>query len=211
MSEATQLFVVVPVRGIADGKSRLATVLDAPARARFNEWLVTRTLTTLRAWRGSLDACSVVSACGQARELARSEGAEALREPVTAGLNAAAAFGSRHASERGYASVLILPCDLPLLDVNALDRFVCEAQHADVGIAPDESGAGTNALVVPAHAAFDFCFGADSCESHARAAAACGLTAIVHRAAQLAFDIDTPDDYARWRAAHGASVVKPMV
>ena len=47
-------------------------------------------------------------------------------------------------------------------------------------------------------AAFDFRFGAESCERHLAAAGEARLSAAVHRAQALAFDVDTPEDYARW-------------
>src|SRR5687768_6707561 len=110
MSTATEaLFVVVPVRGIATGKSRLAPVLDASARAALIEWLVTRTLRTLRDWRGSLDACVVVSASADAADVARVHGVAVVDEDESAGLNAAATLGARHAVGCGAVSVLILP------------------------------------------------------------------------------------------------------
>lgn len=197
---AREPFVVLPVRGIAHGKSRLAPVLDAESRARFNEWLLTHTLDALQAWRGSLDACVVVSACERTAEIARRCGAEVIYEGESAGLNAAAALGARYAAERGAASFLVLPCDLPQLDAQALDAFVQCACEGGVAIAPDASGTGTNALVVPSGAPFEFRFGADSFARHCDAAAVQGLSVVVHRSPALAFDVDTPDDYARWKA-----------
>jgi 2-phospho-L-lactate guanylyltransferase len=197
--------VVLPVRGIADGKSRLAAVLDASARAAFNEWLLKRTLDALQAWRGGLDACVVVSACERAGAIARRYGAHVIDQ--SAGLNAAATLGARHAAERGASSVLVLPCDLPELDARALDALVDAAHGGDVTIAPDSSGTGTNALMMPARAAFEFRFGADSFARHCDVAAACGLSVVVHRSRALAFDVDTPADYARWKA----TAAKPVL
>jgi 2-phospho-L-lactate guanylyltransferase len=201
-------FVVVPVRGIGSGKSRLAAVLDRQAHAAFNESLLTRTLSAVGDWRGSLDACVVVSACGRVHEIARAHGASVFEETASAGLNAAASAGARYAAEHGSASVLVLPCDLPLLDAGALAALVRDGQRADVTIAPDESGTGTNALIVPSAAPFEFCFGTNSFAGHCQAAAASGLTVAIHLSAAIAFDVDTPDDYARWTSQ---STAKPMV
>jgi 2-phospho-L-lactate guanylyltransferase len=200
------LAVVLPVRGIAGGKSRLAPVLDAGERAAFNAWLLRHTLDVLRAWRGT-ENCVVVSACDDAIGIAAAFGAHCVREPPGAGLNAAAALGAAHASSLGRASLLVLPSDLPQLTAGALDALVCESRGADVLIAPDESGAGTNALLVAAHSRLEFRFGPKSFESHCRAAAALGLRVVVHRSPPFAFDVDTPDDYARWRTLSAATPV----
>ena len=204
-------FAIVPVRGIAAGKSRLAPVLDEAARARFNEWLLTHTLGALRAWRGNLDACLVVSACERALAIAKSHGAQTLKEDGVSGLNAAARAGVRFAAARGATSALVLPCDLPDIDAEALAAFALDAKPGEVTIAPDQSGTGTNAIEVPADADLEFCFGSGSFARHAAAAAARGLGVVLHRSAALAFDIDTPDDYARWHAALGKGRAKPMV
>ena len=196
-------FVVVPVRGIAAGKSRLAPVLDDNSRAAFTEWLLAHTLAALREWRGGLEACVMVSACERALEIAAAHGAGTLKEDGVAGLSAAAAAGQRAAASRGAASVLILPCDLPRLDAHALAALVRDAQRGNVVVAPDESGTGTNALIVPTGASFEFCFGVDSFTRHSSAAAALGLDVAIHRSAALAFDVDTPGDYARWQAECG--------
>jgi 2-phospho-L-lactate guanylyltransferase len=204
------IVVIVPVRSIATGKSRLATVLDAPAREAFNEWLLEHTLDTLHAWRGTLASCAVVTPCDRVARIAAARGVHVLRERVDAGLNEAATLGRRHASASGAEKALVLACDLPLLTANALEALVLDAHEADVVIAPDESGTGTNALVLAA-VEFEFCFGADSFPRHCAAAASRSLKLEVHRSRALAFDVDTPDDHACWRAISAADALKPMV
>jgi 2-phospho-L-lactate/phosphoenolpyruvate guanylyltransferase len=203
--------VVVPVRGIATGKSRLAGVLDTPARAQFTTWLLEHTLTAVGAWCGTLASCIVVSTCARVAGLSRARGAMVLAEEGAGGLNAAAALGRNHACTLNAASVLVLACDLPLLDASALHRFAKTAVDADVAIAPDRGGHGTNALIVRCGSPFDFRFGEDSCARHSEAAAARGLALAVHRDDALAFDVDTPDDYARWLDIDGQGAVRPVV
>ena len=59
-------WTLLPVHGIAAGKSRLAAVLDAPARAALNHHLLTHTLEMIAAWQGDLAQCLVVSPCAEA-------------------------------------------------------------------------------------------------------------------------------------------------
>lgn len=201
-------FVVVPVRGIETGKSRLAPILDTQARAAFNAWLLDRTLTTLAVWLDDLSACVVVSACERVHAAARRHGAHVLRE-TGGGLNAAAALGAQYAARQGASAALVLACDLPRLSAAALEGFAGE--RADVVIAPDAGETGTNALRVPSGDRFEFSFGPDSFVQHSAAAAARGWTLAVHRSDALAFDVDTPEDYARWAESDGQRHANPMV
>jgi 2-phospho-L-lactate guanylyltransferase len=197
--------IVLPVRGLAAGKSRLSAVLDAGEREALNRWLLERTLDVLGAWRGSLEPCVVVSACERVLEIARARGAQVLREPAAAGLNAAAALGAAHARMRGAGALLVVPCDLPHLTVDSLDALLDDAQDADVVIAPDKCGTGTNAIVVRGDMVFDFSFGERSFSSHLAHAAARGAKVAVHRSPALAFDVDTAEDLACWRADRRAA------
>ena len=116
----SDLWTVVPVRGIAKGKSRLAGVLNSGARARLNRQLLERTLTVVDCWSG-LTRCVVVSPCEEALAMATRLGAAGVVEtPDAAGLNRAVALGASYASDRGACSILILPCDLPYLTPDSL-------------------------------------------------------------------------------------------
>jgi 2-phospho-L-lactate guanylyltransferase len=196
--------IVLPVRGLAAGKSRLSTVLDSAQREALNRWLLERTLGVLSAWRGSLETCVVVSACERVLEVARVHGAQALKERAGDGLNGATALGVAHTRTHGASAVLVVPCDLPRLTAESLHALLDDAAHADVVIAPDKSGTGTNALVVRTDLPFEFHFGERSFASHLAQAASIGARAAVHRSAALAFDVDTPADFARWSSDYRA-------
>ena len=171
--QSSRLWVVVPIRGLASGKSRLSTVLDPAARRQLNRRLLSLTLKALGQWRGGLDRCLVVSPCPEALAMAADHGAAAVLEPPEADdLNGAAALGASHASRNGAGSILILPCDLPGLTAPALaaiERAAATARH--MVIAPDRHGTGTNALLVNAQGPFEFRFGERSYTRHLQLAA----------------------------------------
>ena len=194
------LWTVVPVRGIAAGKSRLAAVLDATARAALNRRLLEHTLSVVAAWSGGLDRCAVVSSCREALALAARLGAVAVDEgPEAGGLNAAAALGREYAGAHGASSALVLACDLPRLNVEALAAMAgAAASERHMILAPDRHGTGTNALLVSARAPFDFQFGEASCAKHRALAAARGWPVELCLRSELEFDLDTPADLARW-------------
>ena len=191
---------MIPVRGIAEGKSRLSGVLDAPARARLNRRLLEHTLRAVGEWRGDLSHCVVVSACRETLATGARFGAVVLDEkPEARGLNAAAAQGRKYAAAHGATGALVLACDLPYLDTTALGAMAeAAASERHLVIAPDRHGAGTNALLVNAREPFDFQFGEASCARHLALAAAHGWPAVLCRRPELEFDLDTPEDLARW-------------
>ncbi len=199
MNKNNNLYVVVPHRGVNAGKSRLSAVLSDVARGRLNRWLLARTLATVGEWLADARRCVVVSPCEMTLALARKAGATALPEQAsTPDLNAALAQAAAHAATRGAQRLLILPCDLPRLDVAALQAMdAVPVAGTDVVIAPDRHHEGTNALLVDAGVR-EFAFGANSYARHLALGAARGVrtVACVHEA--LAFDLDTADDFAAW-------------
>jgi 2-phospho-L-lactate/phosphoenolpyruvate guanylyltransferase len=202
------LHVIVPHRGVNAGKSRLSAVLTDVARGKLNRWLLARTLGVVTQWLGGAShagRCVVVSPCEVTLALARKAGAHALAEPAgTPDLNAALSHAAAHAAAQGAGRLLILPCDLPCLDVAALQALeAVPVTGADVVIAPDRHHQGTNALLVDATVR-EFAFGADSYARHLVQGNARGVrtVACVHEA--LAFDLDTADDFETWRMGDDA-------
>jgi 2-phospho-L-lactate guanylyltransferase len=192
--------VVLPVRGIAEGKSRLAAALDAEARAQLNRQLLAHTLNALAEWRGDLSRCVVVSSCRETLATAGRVGAVALDEgPAARGLNAAAAHGAVYAGSRDARQALVLACDLPYLNADALTALAQAAESArHMVIAPDRHGTGTNALLASVEESSEFRFGERSCAAHLALAAERGWRAALCRRPELEFDLDTAEDLARW-------------
>jgi 2-phospho-L-lactate guanylyltransferase len=67
-----------------------------------------------------------------------------------------------------------------------------------VGVAPDRLGTGTNGLALSPPGVIGFRFGAGSFAAHRAEAAAAGLEPVIVTRPGLAFDLDTPEDLARW-------------
>jgi 2-phospho-L-lactate guanylyltransferase len=191
-------WTLVPLRGIASGKSRLQSVLDSGQRAALNRQLLAHTLTAIERWRGDLAQCLVVSPCDEALMHVREAGARALREPG-GGLNAALAFGASKAASLGAGKLLIVACDLPDLTADALAalaQFAEGERHA--ALAPDRNGTGTNALAIDADTTDVFEFGVDSCKRHVATLGRRGYRSVLCERLELAFDLDTPQDHAQW-------------
>lgn len=197
-------WVVVPVRGFAQGKSRLAMTLAPEAREQLNRDLLARTLEAATTACGRPDRCVVVSPDAQARAMATAAGAGACDEPAPragargpdASLNAALAAGVRHVARLGATHVLLLAADLPAIDADAIARFAASARPGTACLAPDRHGRGTNALLLPVGAEAALRFGADSLREHRIAFAALGIPLTEWHDPALAFDLDTPEDWA---------------
>ena len=195
------LWVVVPMRGVALGKSRLAESLGRSERTRLNRRLLERTLGVIATWQGTASRCVVVSGCAQTLCIAaRAKAVELLEPRPRRGLNFAVAYAVRRAVRSGARTILVLPSDLPQLSAAGLDALIGCATYGYAGaIAPDAARTGTNALLLKTRARFDFSFGAESCARHVGAARLHGwqLAICAHR--DFALDIDLPRDLVAWQ------------
>jgi 2-phospho-L-lactate guanylyltransferase len=189
------VWAVVPVSPLAEGKSRLSPVLDAPARRRLNQAFLETVLGVAAAVVGPARTL-VVSRCAEALAVASGCGAATLAE-TGGGLNAALAQAAAHIAGRGSA-LLALPADLPLVRPADLKALIRAARCGPcVVLAGDRAGTGTNALLVRPPDAIAFRFGPHSRAAHLREARRRGLAVRTLRRPGLAFDVDTPADYAR--------------
>jgi 2-phospho-L-lactate guanylyltransferase len=94
----------------------------------------------------------------------------------------------------GAARMLMVSCDLPLLEADDL-KFLADASSATtIALAPDRARQGTNGICLGSEIDFEFAFGPDSFERHvARIRRLRKRVALVERDG-LAFDLDLPAD-----------------
>ncbi len=185
---------IIPVRGFADGKSRLTPPYTLDARAALIAAMLRHVVGAARA-SGAVRRVVVVSPDAAVRVLAEECGAETLAQQTT-GLNPALDEGRDDAMRHGADALLILHADLPHLrpdDLVALVAMMPETLPAAV-LAPDRHETGTNALLLAPPDALPFLFGTDSFACHRAAAIARGVAFAVFRAPGIAADVDTPDD-----------------
>lgn len=196
-------FVIVPVKPLAEGKSRLDGACSQVEREALNHAFLQHTLAVTGETPGAAQTI-VVSRDGEVLACAAAQGAHAVAEPGRAGLNAALAVARAEAVMLGATAILVLPIDLPLLSPADIGDLTADpGDRPCVRIAPDEAGAGTNALYVAPPGAIGFHFGRDSLAAHVAAARGAGLAPDIVHMANIAFDVDTPDDYVRLRRLEG--------
>lgn len=179
------LRIVIPVRPLGEGKSRLGPALDPAARAALAE----------RMFRHVLD---VAQQFGPTWVVSRDPVLLALSaQPVSEtghGLNPA--LDQAAAALAGEGPVLALSADLPLLAPDDLAVMAALLDEADVIAAPDRAGTGTNALLLARPELIPYLFGEGSLAAHRAAARQRGLRFASCERAGLATDIDRPEDLA---------------
>jgi 2-phospho-L-lactate/phosphoenolpyruvate guanylyltransferase len=136
----------------------------------------------------------VISRDAAVRRLAKQAGAWAL---VEAGedLNKALQQASDWVAAQGGQAILILPGDLPLLQLSDLTEIVEAGQsNPSIVIAPSQRLDGTNALFLRPPNLIPFAFGLGSLERHQQAARAIGIEPVIYRSLTVALDLDLPAD-----------------
>jgi 2-phospho-L-lactate guanylyltransferase len=181
---------LVPVKRLADTKSRLLSQLGQQDREAFSLAMLSDVLAALLAAE-SVDRTVVVTPDPSVGDAARALGAEALVRDDP-GLNPALDAGAR-ALDVGNEPVLVVLGDvagaLPA-DIDAMSEAL---EHPGAVLAPSNDG-GTSALLRAPHDVIPSCFGADSAKRHRDAATRRGVALHEIPLPSLALDLDVPDD-----------------
>jgi len=187
------VWLVAPMKSLREGKSRLAPALDPVRRRAFLERMLLRTLERAAIFPG-LERTLLVSGCSETRTCAAEFGAQVLEERACVGLNGALRQAQLAVRHLGASRMLVVPCDLPLLEAEDLQRLAAAGSAHSVGIAPDRARQGTNGLCLEASLEFAFSFGPGSFLHHLAHVRQLGMQGIAVACAGLAFDVDLPED-----------------
>lgn len=187
--------IIVPHRGLAAAKTRLAPVLDDAEREALAKRLLERVLGVAHAACGDV---VVISPSDALAPLAASAGARLVHQ-IGMGLNRGLEQARREALADGVETLVVLHGDLPNLSADDIAALLAAVpEPGGVAIAPDRAEGGTNGLALRPPDAIAFRFGVGSLAAHHAAAEVAGVPIVeVHRPG-LAFDLDTPADLARW-------------
>lgn len=185
--------IIVPHRGLAASKTRLAPVLDAAEREALAERLLRRVLSVVV----QVAPVVVISPAAELGPLVRGTGAT-LEVQRGLGLNAGLEQARAQALADGVLTLAVLHGDLPILEPDDVRALLDAVPPRGVAIGPDVNGQGTNALAMRPADAIPFRFGIGSCAAHRAEARLADLPFVIVDRAGLAFDLDTPADLARW-------------
>lgn len=189
--------IIVPHRGLEAAKTRLAPSLDPEERVMLASQLLQRVL------RVAGEICGDVVVISPSRPLAEIVEASGARLAVQRGmgLNEGLDQARSDAVLDGIETLVVLHGDLPNLradDITTLIDALPPDGGPGVAIAPDRAGTGTNALALRPPGVIGFRFGAGSFAAHAAEIERAGVPAVAVDRSGLAFDLDTPEDLARW-------------
>jgi len=193
-------WVIVLVKDFAAAKQRLGPALSPRERNALARRNARRAISAAVAGSHRL----VVAGSDEAGALAARLGADFLVEPRQEGQNTAAMRGIAYAVERGAESVVVLSSDLPFVTKKSVRRLLDEgaAQAAPVAAAvPAVGRGGTNALYLRPPDAINLHFGGDSLALFRHDAEMRDVRFLIHHSAEMALDLDEPDDLIRLRRA----------
>src|SRR5262249_29179766 len=142
-------------------------------------------------------ALHVISADGEAMDLARGHGAACLRESANRGHTEAVALAQQQARASGADRFLTIPGDVPCVTSTEIVRALgALPSGAGALFVPSLSGFGTNGALLAPPDAMPLKFGEPSFGNHLEAARQRGLSPIVLELPGLGLDIDAPEDLA---------------
>ena len=187
--------IIVPHRGLSAAKTRLAPMLDPEERVALARTLLAG---VLRVARQAADDVVIISPASALEPIAAEAGARLVVQRGM-GLNAGLDQARAEAVADGVELLAVLHGDLPNLSPDDVLALLAAVDgDRGVAIAPDRKETGTNGLALRPPGVIGFRFGDGSFAAHAAEATGAGLEPAVVRRAGMAFDLDTPEDLARW-------------
>lgn len=191
--------VVIPVKSLAESKTRLSEILSLEDRQRLVLVMLEDVLTSLRK-SNLIDQIFVITPDRRVMDCAASFSVKTMIDKADHGINESIAMVTEQELKSRRASPLLaLPVDLPLVRPDTIDGIIGKAGNLAtplVVISPSRSG-GTNALLRNPPNVIPTRYGANSFDAHVEEAALRKIPLIVHRSEDLEIDLDTPSDLCR--------------
>ena len=184
------IWAVVPYKGTANSKQRLAFDLSERERAGLVHAMLDDVLSQLSQSR-LFDGILLVSRAPDASSICTRYGIELFRDRAT-NLPDALVESSSWLLQQDTKTVFIVPTDVPLLTIE--DLTVALSKHRQVTVIPDQHEIGTNGLICTPPNAFPYVFDGQSFNPHMRGARAEGLDTHALHLPSFSLDVDTAED-----------------
>jgi 2-phospho-L-lactate guanylyltransferase len=194
--------ILIPVKSLANAKQRLASVLNQPTRTKLAEAMLFDVLETLGTW-ASRPEVSIVTSDQFAIELARRFEFRIIADNTNRSETDAIEMATHFCESEGVDSTLVIPGDIPLINVAELEQILEAAPDEGSVLVPAADGRGTNAAWRRPAALFPLRFGNDSFKPHLAAARATEKPCVVLSLPGIALDIDNPFDLRQLAEAPG--------
>lgn len=182
---------VVPMKQIAQAKSRLASVLPPETRQSLARVMLAGVLTACRDCP-DVQRTVLLTTDTSLTTLAKEHDADLFVEHHPVGLNAAMKAAAAALESQ---TLVYLAGDLPLLKARDISDLTDRCRTGSrVVIAPSADGNGTNALLLSPANILKPTFGHGSSERHEISAHRLGIEAAIVSNLNIGLDIDTPQD-----------------
>ena len=184
---------VIPMKPLAECKTRLSRVLGPQERADLTIGMLRRVLLAIRG--AGVDPCWVMGGDERIRNIARTLGATWM-EDLGRNLNDTITKSFESARMRGV-SALYLPGDLPFIKPSDIHQLIRSAEHQhNVTLSPARRDGGTNAICVPYELLPYFRpeLGSNSFRKHVGTAARMGVSVAFYYSSGMGFDLDDGSD-----------------
>lgn len=192
--KTTNVFAIVPVKGLGISKMRLSSVLGPEKRRMLTTAMLENVLDALKA--STIPVVLVVSPDLAVQEIADKYSFSFL-SPKETGLNPSLKEAVQWCMDKTAGSVLILPADIPLVSSEDIDRLVeLGSEDSTVVLSPSGDG-GTNAIYLNPPNLIPVCFGPKSFFQHVKEALDKGVTIRFHSSRRIMLDVDSENDLKR--------------
>ena len=191
--------ILIPMRSINDGKTRLSNLLSPESRAKLIKLLFTQLLEKLKTLKVQFplifSEILVITPCDEVEKICKAFDIIILKEQNLNGLNSALRKGLSWSLENFYDSSLIIPGDI--IDPNSEDiKKILEIgkNSRDSMIICPSSDFGTNALFLTLPTKMKLQFGPNSFFEHQKEATKRSIETIIAPLDSLKDDLDTGKD-----------------
>jgi 2-phospho-L-lactate/phosphoenolpyruvate guanylyltransferase len=191
-------WLLIPVKSLGTGKSRLAKVMSSQERRQLNEFFLRHIIQVAKDYSKE-DRATIITECSGVALIAKSLGVPVIKQSSASGLNQAAGQGVIELRTNGADDILIVASDLPTIRASDLAEIAARAVGNRIVICPDKSRNGTNAIFLAAHTTLRFRFGPNSFARHCQEAEISGIVPAVYFNDRIAMDVDVPEDLLSWR------------
>ena len=203
-----RLYSITPVRMLSNGKSRLSSVLSPSQREHLSKAMLSDVLSKIQAskiTKGML----VVSPDQEVIKIASDFGAHGIKEEAEYGVNAAVEKGIEYALKNRADSIVVLPADLPRLNIEDLVSLVAAVEEdPTVVMTPSNRLDGTNALLMKPPAVMNLHYDQDSFRSHVLEAIEQNVRLKTVLRNGLMSDLDDQTDLTEYLRSDSVSEVK---
>jgi 2-phospho-L-lactate guanylyltransferase len=202
--------ILIPVKNLASAKQRLAPILDQAARTELAQAMLFDVLETLSAWSHRPEV-GIVSSDPFALQLATQLHFSLIPDNANHSETDAIATATRWCEQRHVESTLVIPGDIPLIQLWELEKILQAAPPEGSVLVPAADGRGTNAIWRRPAGLFPARFGNDSFRPHQAAAQATGKACVVLSLPGIGLDVDDPSDLRTLAATPGETRAQRLV